>query len=111
MDAIHTLCLLSLVFGGMLWPVAWLWAYTKPVGYRLAYGTDKHDSYFHERGARAESGALTREESVHFLEELDAFAAKAPLSPALKDLRERVAAKLAQRNAAEQGERQGKGQK
>ena len=28
-DAIQTLCLLSLVFGGMLWPFAWLWAYTK----------------------------------------------------------------------------------
>ena len=27
-DAIHTLCLLSLVFGGLLWPIAWLWAYT-----------------------------------------------------------------------------------
>ena len=25
-DAIHTLCLLSLVFGGLLWPLAWLWA-------------------------------------------------------------------------------------
>ncbi|WP_051304670.1 DUF3302 domain-containing protein [Chitinilyticum litopenaei] len=40
-DAIQTLCLLSLVFGGMLWPIAWLWAYSKPVMYKLAYGTDK----------------------------------------------------------------------
>ena len=24
----RTLCLLSLVFGGLLWPIAWLWAYT-----------------------------------------------------------------------------------
>jgi hypothetical protein len=40
-DAIKTLCLLSLAFGGMLWPLAWLWAYTKPVMYKLAYGTDK----------------------------------------------------------------------
>ena len=39
--AIQTLCLLSLVFGGMLWPLAWLWAYSKPVLYKLAYGTDK----------------------------------------------------------------------
>lgn len=38
--AIQTLCLLSLVFGGMLWPLAWLWAYTKPVLYKMAYGTD-----------------------------------------------------------------------
>lgn len=39
-QAIQTLCLLSLVFGGLLWPLAWLWAYSKPVLYRLAYGTD-----------------------------------------------------------------------
>ena len=44
-QAIHTLCLLSLVFGGLLWPLAWLWAYTKPTAYRLAYGTDKAASY------------------------------------------------------------------
>jgi hypothetical protein len=40
-EAIKTLCLLSLVFGGLLWPVAWLWAYSKPVLYRMAYGTDR----------------------------------------------------------------------
>src|SRR5262245_6329461 len=40
LNAIKTLCLLSLVFGGMLWPLAWLWAYTKPVIHKLAYGTD-----------------------------------------------------------------------
>jgi CBS domain containing-hemolysin-like protein len=39
--AIQCLCLLSLVFGGLLWPLAWLWAYSKPVLYKLAYGTDK----------------------------------------------------------------------
>ena len=49
-EAITTLCLLSLVFGGLLWPIAWLWAYTKPVGYKLAYGTDKHPDYFKEHG-------------------------------------------------------------
>ena len=44
-QAIHTLCLLSLFFGGLLWPLAWLWAYTKPVMYKMAYGSDKvaHD--------------------------------------------------------------------
>jgi len=41
LDAIKTLCLLSLVFGGMLWPLAWLWAYTKPVLHKMAYGTDQ----------------------------------------------------------------------
>jgi len=42
-EAIRTLCLLSLVFGGLLWPIAWLWAYSKPVMYKMAYGTDKGD--------------------------------------------------------------------
>ncbi|MGH8694053.1 MAG: DUF3302 domain-containing protein [Burkholderiales bacterium] len=46
--AIQTLCLLSLAFGGILWPLAWLWAYSKPVLYKLAYGTDvaepEHDA-------------------------------------------------------------------
>jgi hypothetical protein len=50
LEAIKTLCLLSLVFGGLLWPLAWLWAYTKPVGYKLAYGTDKHPDYYKEHG-------------------------------------------------------------
>jgi hypothetical protein len=27
----------------MLWPIAWLWAYTKPVMHKLAYGTDQGD--------------------------------------------------------------------
>jgi tellurite resistance protein TehA-like permease len=39
--AIQCLCLLSLVFGGLLWPLAWLWTYTKPTLHKLAYGTDK----------------------------------------------------------------------
>lgn len=39
--AIQTLCLLSLFFGGLLWPLAWLWAYSKPVLHKIAYGTDK----------------------------------------------------------------------
>jgi len=40
-EAIRTLCLLSLVFGGLLWPIAWIWAYSRPVLYKMAYGTDK----------------------------------------------------------------------
>ena len=47
-DAIRTLCLLSLVFGGLLWPLAWLWAYSKPVMYKLAYGTDRVEHPGHE---------------------------------------------------------------
>ena len=62
-DAIKTLCLLSLFFGGMLWPLAWLWAYSKPVMYKLAYGTDKLE-HGHDAGAAAkgvgDAGELER---------------------------------------------------
>jgi len=52
--AIQCLCLLSLVFGGLLWPIAWLWAYSKPVMYKLAYGTDVDESLAHHDGEGAE---------------------------------------------------------
>jgi len=53
-DAIKTLCLLSLAFGGMLWPLAWLWAYSKPVMYKLAYGTDKLEHDHDDAGGHVE---------------------------------------------------------
>jgi hypothetical protein len=58
-EAIRTLCLLSLVFGGLLWPLAWLWAYSKPVMYKMAYGTDKvqHDEEY--PGEEPELGGVT----------------------------------------------------
>jgi hypothetical protein len=58
--AIQCLCILSLIFGGMLWPLAWLWAYSKPVMYKLAYGTDVADEGEHgshkKAGAEADQG-------------------------------------------------------
>ena len=70
-EAIRTLCLLSLVFGGLLWPLAWIWAYTKPVGYKLAYGTDKHPDYFKEHGLpEPESPAADIRQRVSALEGL-----------------------------------------
>jgi hypothetical protein len=56
--AIQTLCLLSLVFGGLLWPIAWLWAYSKPVLYKLAYGTDKVDPHAEEHEAATTAPAF-----------------------------------------------------
>ncbi len=91
-DAIHTLCLLSLAFGGLLWPLAWLWAYTKPVGYRLAYGTEKHDDYYLEVGEKAKAGDMLRGDIVHLQHELDVMAAKGTLPANLKTLREDLAA-------------------
>jgi hypothetical protein len=52
--AIQCVCLLSLVFGGLLWPFAWLWTYTKPVFYRSAYGTDEVDHHGHQENAKSE---------------------------------------------------------
>jgi CBS domain containing-hemolysin-like protein len=86
-DAIQVLCLLSLVFGGLLWPFAWLWAYTRPAGFKLAYGTEKHEDYYHEMGQKMQSGELLEHELAHLREELDAMAAKGTLSPRLRQLR------------------------
>lgn len=55
--AIQVLCLLSLVFGGMLWPLAWLWAYSKPVLYKMAYGTDQGEHGEHDELERTHPNA------------------------------------------------------
>jgi len=99
-DAIHTLCLLSLAFGGLLWPIAWLWAYTKPVAYRLAYGTEKHEDYYLETGEKAQSGELLQHELAHLREELDAMAAKGTLTAELKRLRNDLVAAQAAPSAS-----------
>jgi CBS domain containing-hemolysin-like protein len=85
-EAIKTLCLLSLVFGGLLWPIAWLWAYTRPVGYRLAYGTEKHESWFEEMAQKARTGAATGEEIQHLREELESMQSRGALPAPLKSL-------------------------
>jgi CBS domain containing-hemolysin-like protein len=90
-DAIQTLCLLSLVFGGLLWPIAWLWAFTRPVAYRAAYGTDKHEDYYHEMADKHRAGKLVDEEIVHLREDLDAMEAKGALPPKLKALKDELA--------------------
>lgn len=104
-DAIKTLCLLSLVFGGMLWPIAWLWAFVKPVGYQVAYGTEKHEDYFHEQADKARAGELLAHEIAHLRDELDVMAAKGTLTAELKVLRKELtmampAAETAEINAA-----------
>ena len=89
--AIKTLCLLSLVFGGMLWPIAWLWAYTKPVAYKMAYGTDKHENYFKEACEQAEDGKLPPAELAAVRGELDELNARGLLTPELRAVRDRLA--------------------
>ena len=67
-EAIRTLCLLSLVFGGLLWPFAWIWAYSKPVMYKMAYGTDKAPDALRStrtfRRCRSDSGRRCPERSA-----------------------------------------------
>jgi len=59
--AIQCLCLLSLAFGGLLWPIAWLWAYSKPVLHKLAYGTDIDESLGHlETEVKKEESEIER---------------------------------------------------
>jgi hypothetical protein len=89
-EAITTLCLLSLVFGGLLWPIAWIWAYTKPIGYRLAYGTDRHPGYFDEMADKHREGKLLEEEVVHLREELEAMEARGALPPPLRALKDEL---------------------
>ena len=89
-DSIKVLCILSLFFGGLLWPLAWLWAYTKPVLHRSVYGTEKHDDYYLELGDLAVAGALPAEQLAHLRAELGAMEAKGPLSPDLQRLIERL---------------------
>jgi CBS domain containing-hemolysin-like protein len=90
-DAIQTLCLLSLVFGGLLWPIAWLWAFTKPVAHRAAYGTDKHEDYYAEMAEKHRAGKLLREEIIHLQEDLETMQAKGALPPQLKGLKDELA--------------------
>ena len=85
--AIQTLCLLSLVFGGLLWPLAWLWAFTKPVAYRVAYGTDKSEEWHLEMGEKAKAGTLLEDELAHLRAELDSMAARGALPANLRQLR------------------------
>ena len=60
-SAIQCLCLLSLCFGGLLWPIAWLWAYSKPVLHKLAYGTDVDESPGHlEAEVKADESELEK---------------------------------------------------
>jgi hypothetical protein len=101
-DAIKTLCMLSLVFGGLLWPFAWLWAYTKPVTYKLAYGTEKHTDYFLEAGEKAMRQQMTLEEIRALREELDQLEAKGHLTSELRQVRDQlVASEVALLAAAE----------
>jgi hypothetical protein len=89
-EAIQVLCLLSLVFGGLLWPIAWLWAYSKPVLYKMAYGTDKLADG-HDAPAGAEPRDL-RADVARLRAELDQVVSRGGAPAELSGIRDRLAA-------------------
>jgi CBS domain containing-hemolysin-like protein len=95
-QAIQVLCLLSLVFGGMLWPLAWLWAYTKPVLHKMAYGTDKHEDYDAETATTADAehadDAGLSDEVARVRDSLDRVLEKGGAPAELTAIRDRLAA-------------------
>jgi CBS domain containing-hemolysin-like protein len=96
-ETIKVLCLLSLVFGGMLWPLAWILAYTKPVLFKMAYGREKHEDYY--RHLAATDGAEARilgDDIARLRAEIDVLAARGKLPEELRAVREQLVALEAQ---------------
>ena len=92
-DAIHMLCLLSLFFGGLLWPLAWLWAYTKPVLHKMAYGIDKHDDYYaHLEEADGAQARDLRADVTKLKSDLDGLLAKGDAPEELAAIRDQLEA-------------------
>lgn len=91
-EGIKVLCLLSLVFGGMLWPFAWLLAYSKPVLHKIAYGRDKHDDYYKHLAETdaAETAALSDEVS-RLRDDIEGLAKRGQLPEELENMREQLA--------------------
>ena len=103
-EGITTLCLLSLVFGGLLWPLAWLWAYTKPVFHKMAYGRDRHEDYYAELEGEAETAgdtATVYEELARLRKDLGALEKRGELPETMRPIREQID-RLVQREAASQ---------
>jgi CBS domain containing-hemolysin-like protein len=92
-EAIQVLCLLSLVFGGLLWPAAWLWAYSKPVLYKLAYGKDKSDDFYAGLAAQESAGAgHLRDDVARLRSDLEKLLAQGGAPQELSEIRDRLAA-------------------
>jgi CBS domain containing-hemolysin-like protein len=92
-EAIQVLCLLSLVFGGLLWPLAWLWAYTKPVLYKMAYGRDRHDDYYADlAGQGSEEAVELREDVARLRARIEVLMARGSAPVELGAIRDQLAA-------------------
>jgi CBS domain containing-hemolysin-like protein len=104
-EAIQVLCLLSLVFGGLLWPIAWLWAFSKPVLYKMAYGTDKvvHDDA-EVTPTPTEEGRDLHKDVVRLRSDLERIVSRGGAPDELSEILDRLAAlepRLASRASAE----------
>lgn len=89
-ESIKVLCILSLFFGGLLWPLAWLWAYTRPVAHKAVYGTERHEDYYLEMAELAYAGKLEPDKVEELRHELELMRGKGPLSPPLERLSARL---------------------
>jgi hypothetical protein len=56
----------------------------------MAYGTEKHEDYFHEMGEKFRAGKLSAEEAEELRDELDVIASRARLPRKLKLLRKEL---------------------
>jgi CBS domain containing-hemolysin-like protein len=102
-EAIQVLCLLSLVFGGLLWPIAWLWAFSKPVLYKMAYGTDKAEGHAELEAGPAESAHRLHQDVARLRADLERIASREGAPGELAEIRDRLAA-LEPRLVARAGE-------
>ncbi len=92
-EAIQVLCLLSLVFGGLLWPLAWLWAYSKPVllqdGVRHRQARKPRGRT--RRGGGTEAGSL-RNDVARVRADLEKLVSQDGAPSELSEIRDRLAA-------------------
>jgi len=92
-EAIQVLCLLSLVFGGLLWPLAWLWAYSKPVLYKMAYGTDKaEDTHAAPAAPKGADAGVLREDMARLRADLERLMAQGGAPRELSAIRDQLVA-------------------
>jgi CBS domain containing-hemolysin-like protein len=102
-EAIQVLCLLSLVFGGLLWPLAWLWAFSKPVLYKMAYGTDKAESHAEDAVKPDDATGDLHQDVMRLRSDLARIASREGAPGELAEIRDRLAA-LEPRLVARAGE-------
>jgi Protein of unknown function (DUF3302) len=90
-EAIQVLCLLSLVFGGMLWPLAWLWAFSKPVLYKMAYGTDKAEGHAASAPKPDDAASSLYDDVARLRSDLERIASREGAPGELAEIRDRLA--------------------